>query len=235
MNKNKNGILTTITISFVILALLTIVTFALPFSKVNDVVYYVSYACAVVAIILEMILVLTQIFSSETPNQKIISLPIVYHGLICTIIQLVITILFYILNAFLSVPLWILVIVECLLYGVGIIRISLCYFFKESNKTYHETLANTSFMDYFRSRLKVLVKTNNNQNLTRELNDLLEIALGSDPSTNDKTRDIEQELGNALKGLEDTINSGLENNSIELIQNIKNTLIKRNELCKLGK
>jgi hypothetical protein len=235
MNKNRNGFITTITISLVVLLLLTIITFAIPFNKEDDTIFFVSYACGVLSIVIEMILIISQIFSNENANQKIISLPIIYNGFIFTIIQIFLTLLFYVLNVFVKVHLWTLILIECILYGVGIIKIALCIFFKESNKTYHETLANTSFMDSFRTTLKVLVKTNNIESVNKELNDVLDIALGSDPSTNNNSKEIENELNNLLKELEDAINSKQEDKAIDLIKNIKNTLIKRNELTKLGK
>ena len=90
-------------------------------------------------------------------------------------------------------------------------------------------------MDEFRAELKVLNRINKNENISRPLEDLLNIALGSDPVTNDKTAEKEKELHELLSELNEVMKSGSEEKFREAIEKTKNTLIERNALCKMGK
>lgn len=237
MNKktNKYGITITIIITVVILALLNVCTFVIPFNKVDTITHYVTYGCAEFVILVEMFLVITELFGNEDDNQKIISLPMIHYGLIITIVQLIATLIAYISNAFISFPLWIVIVIECFILGIGLIQVCKGFFFKAHNYDYHNNVANTKFMDTFRGQLKVIVKINDNENIKKELNDLLDTALGSDPITNDKTIESEDTLSILVDSLNESIKHGNEETSRELIKNLKNTLVERNVLCKTGK
>ena len=232
---NKNGIITTIVITAVVLILLNVCTFVIPFNKIDMAVHFTVYGCAEFVILAEMILTLTQMFGGNDSNQKIISLPITFFGYVIAAVQILITVIFYLTNAFVEIPAWVVIIVECILIGFGIVQIAKGFFFKAKNLEYHENVANTKFMDEFRARLKALSGINKNGNIEKVLMDLLDIALGSDPVTNDKTIDSESELLSLLQGLDDAIKNGSEDEARDIIEKTKNALLERNVLCKTGK
>ena len=232
---NRSGIVTTVVITAVILALLNVCTFAIPFNKIDLAVHLTAYGCAEFVFLAEMVIILTQFFTGEDSNQKILSLPIVFFCCVTAAIQALATFVFYLTNAFVQLPIWIVIIVECVILGLGIIQITKGFFFKVRNKEYHESKASTVFMDEFRAELKVLNRINKNENISRPLEDLLNIALGSDPVTNDKTAEKEKELHELLSELNEVMKSGSEEKCREAIEKTKNTLIERNALCKMGK
>ena len=90
-------------------------------------------------------------------------------------------------------------------------------------------------MDEFRSRLRALNKINKIEGVKKNLSDLLDIALGSDPVTNDKTLDSESELLSLLQELDESIKDGSEEEARTVIEKTKNALLERNVLCKAGK
>ena len=232
---NKNGIITTIVITAVVLILLNVCTFVIPFNKIDMAVHFTVYGCAEFVILAEMILTLTQMFGGNDSNQKIISLPITFFGYVIAAVQILVTVIFYLANAFVEIPAWVVIIVECILIGFGIVQIAKGFFFKAKNLEYHENVANTKFMDEFRARLKALSGINKNENIEKVLMDLLDIALGSDPVTNDKTIDSESELLSLLQRLDDAIKNGSEDEARDIIEKTKNALLERNVLCKTGK
>lgn len=235
-NKNsKSGVIATLVVYFVLIVILSICTFAIPFPKLNNGVIVTSYVCSVAMIIAEGSLTIFVLFKEENANQKILGFPIIFFGYIALILQILSNIVFYICNAFIELQIWIVFLIEALLYGFSIVQIAKGFFFKNRNVEYHEHIANTKFMDEFRAKLKVLVSTNKNENINKELEDLLDTANGSDPVTNEKTIDIEQELSANLLEIEKAIKCGSDGESRILIEKIKNTLIKRNALCKIGK
>ncbi len=237
MNKktSKSGIVTAIVIAIVFLVLLNICTFAIPFNKVNESVHFIAYGCCEFVIIAEMVLIISQLFVESNRNQKILGLPIIYAGYIITFIQIIVTIIFYIVNSYIALPIWLVVLIEVFIIGFGAIQVSKGFFFKLRNEQYHQEIASTKFMDEFRAKLKIIYNINKNENLEKDLRDLLDIALGSDPVSNDKTVEFENKLIVLLQELEEVIKSGSETSSHDAIINIKNTLLERNVLCKAGK
>lgn len=237
MNKrtSKSGAVMVIVIAFVLIALLNVFTFAIPFNKVDTAVHFTVYGCAEFVLIVEMILIISQIFMEEKPNQKVIGLPIIYFGYFTVVIQLLATAIFYLTNAFIALPLWVVIVIECLIIGFGTIQITKWFFFKARNEEYHENVANTKFMYEFRARLKALQKINKNENIKKVLSDLVDIALGSDPITNGKTVDSESELLSLLQELDEAIKDGSEKDTRLAIEKTKNALLERNVLCKAGK
>ena len=232
---SKSGVVTALVTLVVLLAIFNVCTFAIPFNKVDLTVHYTIYGCAEFVIIAQMLLIIFQLFLEEKPNQKIIGLPILYFGYITLVIQLVCTLIFYLTNAYVALPLWVVILVECLVIGFGIIQVALGFFFKHRNEDYHENFANTKFMDEFRCRLKALCQINKNENIVKVLDDLLDTALGSDPVTNEKTLDSESELLSLLQELDETIKDGSEEEARLVIERTKNTLLERNVMCKAGK
>jgi hypothetical protein len=232
---SKNGAITVIVITCVLIILLNVCTFAIPFNKVDTAVLVTVYVCTELILLAESGLIIYTIFSEKTPNQKIISLPIAYFGYITLGLQLIATVVFYLCNAFVQVPIWIVILVECVVFAFGIIQIAKGFFFKTRNAEYHENKANTKFMDEFRARLKALVAINTIESVQKNLQDLLDIANGSDPVTSDKTLDSESELLSLLQELDEAIKDGSEENTREAIERTKNTLLERNVLCKANK
>ena len=174
---NKNGIITTTVITAVVLILLNVCTFVIPFNKIDMAVHFTVYGCAEFVVLAEMALILTQMFGRDDPNQRIISLPIAFFGYVTAAIQILVTAGFYLANAFVEISVWVVVIVECILIGFGIVQIVKGFFFKARNAEYHENIANTKFMDEFRARLKALSRINKNENIEKILDDLLDISL----------------------------------------------------------
>ena len=235
MKSSKSGIRATLIIYAVLIVLLTVCTFAIPFPKLDNGVLITSYVCAVVMTIAEGTLALSLLFNEENLNQRVLSLPIIFSGYVALSLQIIATIVFYVCNAFIKIPIWIVIVIECLLFGYLIIQLAKGFFFKNRNCEYHNRAANTKFMDEFRARLKAIVAINSNDNIKKELEDLLDIAKGSDPVTNDKTMDSESELLSELQELDEAIKSGFEEEARTAIKKTKNTLLERNVLCKTGK
>ncbi len=235
MKSSKSGIKATLIIYAVLIVLLTVCTFAIPFPKLDDGVLITSYVCAVVMTIAEGSLALSLLFNEGNLNQRVLSLPILFSGYVALVLQVIATLAFYVCNAFIKLPIWIVIVIECLLFGYLIIQLAKGFFFKDRNREYHDRAANTKFMDEFRARLKAIVAINSNENIKKELEDLLDIAKGSDPVTNDKTMDSESELLSDLQELDEAIKSGSEDEARAVIKKTKNTLLERNVLCKTGK
>lgn len=232
---SKAGIIATLVIYFTLIALLSVCTFAIPFPKLDNGVLITAYVCSVAMIIIEGTLTLTILFKEEEGNQRILGLPIVYYGYIALLIQIIATVIFYICNAFVVMPIWIIIIVECVIYAFLTIQIVKGFFFAKRNVEYHTNISNTKFMDEFRARLKAIVSINKNENIAKVLENFLDDARASDPVSNEKTLDSESELLSLLQELDESVKEGSEEAARDVLIRMKNTLLERNALCKLGK
>lgn len=232
---NKSGFVSTLIIYAALLALLSILTFAVPFPKVSNSVLIISYSCAMGMIFLEGILTLSLLFKEKDGNQRILGLPILYSCFIALIAQIVLTAIFYICNAFFALPIWLVFVLEAVLFVYLIVQLSLGFFFKNRNEEYHKNAGNTQFMDSFRVKLKTIVTLNENKNVAKELEDLFDIAKGSDPITNANCLEAEKELELNVQEINEAVKEGSEEKTRTAIKKTKAKLLERNALCKAGK
>ena len=234
MKKSKSTIFAILAIAIVLLAILNIVSFAVPLPKQDPAVFYTAYGFAEGVLVLGAILSLAQL-GHNTPNQRVLGLPIAYSGSLMVLFQVILTAVFYLVNAFVKMPMWVVVVVECLLLGVFAVQIIFGFFFKAKTAEYQRTTANTTFMDEFRARIKSFVITNKNENLTKELEELNDAARCSDPVSNEKTTSAEDILLNLVGDLDRSLKEGHESEAREVIASIRDALAERNVYCKAGK
>ena len=221
-------------IFLVLIVVLNVVSFAIPFPHKSEDVFLTEYILAEVVIVLEGVLLLVQTGGQSAKN-KVMGLPMVWAGFLGMIAQVIVTAVFYIVNAFVAVPLWIVWVLEVILLGYFIVQVTMGYFFKARSEEYHEHLENTAFMDGLRARLKALQTMNKVASVSRSLEDLYDIARGSDSVTNDSSKASEDELGKKLDELEKAVGQGNEAEINKDIDAMKNLLAKRNALAKAGK
>ncbi len=232
---SKSGTISTIVVTIVFLGLLNVISFVVPFQKNNLAIFYTVYAVTELLILLQGLLVLLTIFKEENRSQRVLGLPIIYSGYITLILQVVVLVIFFILNALINLELWILIVVETLIVAYFTYSLSIGFFFKVRNIEYQKNTGNTSFIDELRARLKAFVNTNKNENIHYLLENLYDIAKGSDSISNERTFDTEEELLSLLQQLNDSIKEGLTEETIKILEVMTNILLERNALSKLGK
>ena len=232
---NNSGIVATSIITILLIAILSVLTFAVPFPKVDRSVLLVVYVCSVIIFALEGGLTIGLLFGKGNGNQKILGLPIVYSGFASAVIQLIVTIAFYVANAFVLIPLWIPIVIEVLLYCFAAIQLALGFFFRARNEEYHENKANTEWMDSFRAEIKILSSTKKEGELGKAYENLYDLARGSDPVGNGKSLETEKKVDALLAELKAAHEEGASEKEIGLVNDMTATLKERNSLCKLGK
>lgn len=233
--RTKGGVLATTIITLALLALLNVFTFAIPFTKVSTISHFLNYGLASFVLIVQGVIFAITMFGERDPGQRVLGLPIIHSGFVALGLQLIASIVFFSVNAFIELPIWVVVVVEAVVIGYMIICASKGFFFKSHVQAFKESEKNTKFMDEFRARMKALVAINAIESISRELEDLNDIVRGSDPITNDKTLDSESELLSLLQELDEAIKEGNESNARDILTRMRNTLTERNALCKAGK
>lgn len=235
-NQSKNtGIIINVLVGILLLAILNVCTFAIPYPKVSLAVHYTIYGCSEFMVLFAVILAILNLQVEKDRSQKILGLPILYWSYVMLGVQVIASIILYVTNAFVSCPIWLVVLLECILLCLTFIQVAKGYFFKAKSKEYHENVANTEAMDTLRARLSFLKSTNGIASLSAELEDVLDIAKGSDPVGNKMTQSVDAELVSILDELQKNIQEGSEEKSRNSVREFKNKLLERNALCKAGK
>ena len=236
-NSRRVGFYSTIVFVLVLLVALNIVTFVLPFNRGDNFpITFTIYLTAGILFIAEGILIAAYLFNEDDKERRVLGLPTVLVGYIALILQIIAAAAFFACNALIYLPVWIVILVEVFIYALFFITLAKGRFFKSwAHESRREVAASTKFMDTFRARLKALVGVNKNPDVKKPLNDLLEMALTSDPVSNDKTVDSEGELLSCLQELDSAIKEGSTEQSISIINKTKDILFERNALCKVGK
>ena len=162
---NKTGIIATIIITVALLAALSVITWAIPMPNKGTPAFITAYVCAMVLILAEGILTIVVLFRGEELNKKILGLPILYFGMVAVIMQLVLSTIFFIVNAFVRIPDWIIIVLEVLLILVVIIQVTIGFFFQQRVKEFKNGKEQTSFVNMLRAKIQIVVTNNSNKEL----------------------------------------------------------------------
>ena len=142
---SESRIITAAVIAAVLVIVLNIVSFAVPLQKQSEEVFYTAYVMSEFVILAEMGIVIAQL-AIDAPEHRVLGLPIVWSGFLGAIIQTVATICFYVVNAFYSLPVWVVAVIEALLIGYFIIQITLGFLYKNHAIESSDDKPNTAFM-----------------------------------------------------------------------------------------
>ena len=116
MKLGKNGIrfLVSIGILFVIF---NVISFAVPFAKSS--VFWISYVFGIIAILVQVAVMKIAFSGTDTARSKVYGFPIARIGVVYAIIQIILSILFMALSAF--IPFWIPLVLFVILLGISAI------------------------------------------------------------------------------------------------------------------
>ena len=231
----KSGVLATSIITAVLIGLLSVITFAVPFNRLSLVSHYLNFGLACFVLLAQAVIFAITMFGEKDAKQRVMGLPIIYTGFVALGFQLIVSAIFFLANAFVELAPWIVIVVEAVVIAYLTISVTKGFFFKSHSKTFSETEFKTQFMDDFRARLKAMCAVNSIDGISKTLEDLYETARGSDPISNEKTMESEAELLSLLQELDSAIKAGNESDSRSILVKMKNTLSERNALCKTGK
>lgn len=234
--RNNTGVVSSIIITVALLAILSIITWVIPMPRNTSPIFITVYICAMVFIAAEGFLTVAVFFADNYSTKKILGLPIVYFGMMGVIAQLVATAIFYLVNAFVVVPVWIVVVVECLIYLITIVHLVFAFFFKKRTEEFKTNKTQTKYMDFLRAKLETVLIANENKDLRKPLEELLMSAKATDPVSNDLTKDIEIKIDDAVDAMIQLTEEGAANESIiNAISKIETLIKQRSVYCKLGK
>ena len=215
-----------------VLVAFSVIVFVVPFVK--NAVFWVSYVFAVIAICAQAY-VQSKAFNSGMPaRSKFYGFPIGKIGLVYLIAQLILSILFMALGAY--IPVWISVVVFVLLFcaaAIGFIAVDATR--DEVVRQDEKLKVDVNRMRALQSKASHLVslcKTPEARKAVLEVSDALKY---SDPVSSDATREAENNLASVI----DMLQSAIVDDDIESIKTLCKDAIgsisERNRICKLNK
>lgn len=174
--------------------------------------------------------------NNETIKSKIYGFPIIKVGIIYLFAQAIVSVIVWIINFFIQIPLWLVFIVSIALLMVAFIGIiasenALDMVIEEENKIEYQTKT----ISYFQINISSIINACSNEQLHKPLQNLAEQLRYSDPVSSDATKPYEDQIMNMLEELKQQINNPDTNITMTKIQTISNLIKERNTVCKMNK
>lgn len=228
LSKNAIRFLIVVGILFVVF---NVISFAVPFVKTA--VFWVSYIFGIIAVLVQIPVMKIAFTDTEDARSKFYGFPIARIGVIYSIIQLILSLIFMGVAVF--VPVWIPIILFIIVLGLSSVGFIAADATREEIVRQDKVIVkDVSFMRNIQSKMNVLTAQCQNEEIKKAVSDLAEEVRYSDPVSSDAIKDIENELNNSVDELQRAIVDNDEN-ALEICKRTKDILLERNRLCKLNK
>ena len=232
--KSIKKVISTIFIYAIIAAILTISTLAIPFQK--PAASWVVFAFSLGSLIVGCCITLFAFCKSNTLKSKFYGFPIFRIGVFYTIVQLVITLLIYIVGAFVNLPYWIGLSISILLLGVALLGVIITDNARDCvNEADVKSEISTKALARFNIDIADILDTCSNSELYEPLKKLNEKFKYSDQVSSPDTEEKEEEIKREIEKLKNIINNESTENVIDEIKLISNLLSSRNRICEARK
>lgn len=231
--KSNKKLLSTIAVYAIVLALFILLVTAIPFTKIAS--SWVAFSFGVVAIIASCATTLYAFGKGEKVVSKIFGFSLFKLGIIYLALQMVISVAFLALGAFLNVPTWVALIFCVLLLGVcaiGLIVVDNAIDIVEEQEEKLETKIKK--VKTFNLNVNTIIAICQNNDFLPHLERLAEAFKYSDPVSNEQTEPLENNLKNEIDTLTTLVATNSEN-TVSKIKEIEALLSSRNAVCKLSK
>lgn len=235
MKMSKN-LIKTIVIYAIVILLVNLIVFSIPFDRENA-SFWAGYVFCMVALLAQVGVAFLAMSNAKGLKKKVYAFPIFKMGAIYLVVQLVVSLIFFIVGTFVeNFPSWIAWVVCTIILGVFTILILLT----DTNRdevinVEDETEKATVAVKTFRVNIDNIVRRADDKELRAVLEKLADTARYSDPVSNEKLAEAEYRIQQNVSMLENAVVT----NDIPAAKNIAMNTIKlfedRNALCKLYK
>ncbi len=228
---SKNGVRGYIILA-VILVVLNVIAFAIPFSKTA--VFWIGYLFGVVAILFQIYLFKISFSGDGDVKSKFYGFPIARVGVIYLIVQLVISIIEMATAAFF--PLWIGLIVNVILLALTVLGYVAADAMRDEIVRQDVQLRkDVTNMRALQSMSSALAGQCTDSELKAALQKVAEEFKFSDPVSSEQTIAIEADLKQLISDTQSAVLEGDVSSAKDLSSKILMTINERNRLCSLNK
>ena len=228
LSKNQMRIMMIIGIAFVVF---TVIAFAAPF-KMNA-VFWVAYVFGVIAIAAQAY-IQPKAFQGEGARSKFYGFPIARVGVYYLIAQLIVSLVFMALAAF--VPAWVVLIVSVLILAAAAVGLIATESVREEVERQDVKIKQeVGLMRSLQSKTAAMAGQCAGASYETPVKKLAEEFRFSDPVSGGHLAEAERELSAVIDLLQQAIVDGDRDSVEELCKKASLALAERNRLCKLGK
>lgn len=225
---------------FIIIAILLVVynllVFVIPFPHVNPDTFWVAYLGGMVSLLAQGYIAYLAFNKKESLKSMLYGFPLVRIGVIYLIAQLSVSLLAFVLGAFIDIPTWVVLLLEIILLALAVIGLITSETYREEiEKLERSEPLTTKFIYDLRVDAKILIEQYNSSSIYSDLYKLQQEIQYSDPKSNDTLLEIEDEINRKFIELKELLaNNDLEN-AKKLIDNLLLLIKERNYRCKTSK
>ena len=210
-----------------------IIFFLIPFKRcTTDIIMYIFGLISVVG---GYFITYSAFSKSEKGDikSKVYGFPVFRIGYIYTIAQLVLSLIFFVIDMMYEMPVWSGALLCILLLAFAVIGTVVTDNARDIvAQTDGNTQNSTKTIEYFRLDINSLTNSCNNKEIKAKLEKLADKVRYSDPVSNSMLKDIESNIKTETEKLRELIKKEDVNSSKEAIGKIMNMVDERNELCK---
>lgn len=233
MTKNSKKYIVVISI---LIVLYNVLVWAIPFPKNNITTFIINYVASMIALLAQPIIYYIAIHNKDSLISKLYGWPILKVGYVYGIIQLCITLLFYILGSFIEIPAWISIVVTIILIGFALIGILVTDTYREEieKMEMNAPITKKIILD-LRIDSELFAKKITSEPIHSELVAFAELVKYSDPVSTDSLVDLEDEIERKYSAIKELI---INEKLIEARNELKEIYVlmeERNKRCKATK
>lgn len=219
----------------VAIVLLNVVAFLIPFEKKEIATHYVNYGFTTFVFIAEGIALVTLIAGEKDAKKRVLGLPVLYSTIGAMGVTVIVSALTFILNAFIPFPLWIIIVLDVLVLSYVVLVFFRGIFYREQAIAIEAKKDETRFMDNLNAKIRAIYETNRIEELRTSLENLWDIARGSDPVSCEYSKELENQLAEQVDELCVLLQDGNVGEAKIMIERISDNLLERRAICRANK
>lgn len=162
---------------------------------------------------------------------KVYGFPIFRIGSIYMVVQFLVGVVICTVGSFVNVPYWVAVVVSVILLAATSIAIIATDNTRDMIEENEKERA-ISTAKVFSINIQVIIDACTDEEVKGELEDLADEFKYSDPASCDVTEEVERDILEQVKLLEDLVRRNDQDAALEQIEHVSNLLNERNRICK---
>lgn len=233
MNKLTKNYFLIITIVAIVY---NILVFVIPFGYKSNIVFYTAWGSGLLAILFQFCIAGFSFKGNKNLKSIFFGLPIIRIGLIYLIIQLSLSLLFFIVGAFVKIPFWIVLILIILVFAFALIGLITTNTYRNAVEEIDDsTKNNTAFIDNLKIEAEFLICKCIDQPIHSKIKTLYDEIKYSDPISSDYLMNIEDEINIKIFEIKDLAIEGKFGDLDKKLDNLIWLIKERNLKCRSDK
>ena len=212
-----------------------ILVFLIPFP--HGIAFWTAYVFLMIALVIGF--VITYVSAEKTFTQKngIRYYPLMRFGVMYLIVQGIVSLIFFLLDSYITLPLiWIPPVVCLVIFAIfAVLLISTYSGLKVVESVDEQSKKETAFIYSLTAEAELLAKQVSDEDLQKELTSLYEAIRYSDPVSTLEVADVNSRIRDEMDVLKAAVTLNDTGKIHESVQNLSLLIAERNQKCKLVK